>query len=44
MGRSNKKPRVKFDPRKFEAAAETQKKKEKDWTFEDIARSKTRRH
>jgi len=44
MSRSQKKPRPKFDARKFEPAAESQKKKEKDWTFEDIVRSKSQRH
>lgn len=43
MGRSSQKPRVKLDPKKFEAATDTQQKKEKDWGFEEIARSKTRR-
>jgi len=39
-----KKPRKnKMDPKQFEAAGEAKKKKERDWTFEDIARSKTRR-
>ncbi len=42
MGKSGKKPRMKVDTRKFEAAGET-KKKERDWSFDDIARSKTRR-
>ncbi len=42
MSKSNKKPRQKFDPRSFEPTAEA-KKKEKDWGFEDIARSKTHR-
>jgi hypothetical protein len=43
MGRSSKKPRQKFNPKKFEGVKESEKKKEKDWTFEDIARSKARR-
>ena len=43
MGRSQPKPRLKLDPRKFEITQESQKKKEKDWTFEDIVRSKSRR-
>jgi len=42
MGKSGKKPRAKVDAKKFEDAGET-RKKEKDWSFEDIARSKTRR-
>ena len=43
MGRSSKKPRQKFDPKKFAPVQEAEKKKEKDWTFEDIVRSKSRR-
>ena len=42
MGKSSKKPRQKLDSKKFEVVHEAQKKKEKDWTFEDIVRSKTR--
>ena len=39
-----KKPRKnKMDPKQFHAAGEAKKKKEKDWGFEDILRSKTRR-
>jgi len=44
MGKSSKKPRAKFDPNKFQPAAEKAQKKEKDWTFEDMVRAKTRRH
>jgi len=40
MGKAGKKPRQKMDPRKFEGAANSNSKKERDWTFEDIARSK----
>ena len=43
MGRSRKKPRPKFDSRQFEGMRESQKKQEKDWSFEDIVRSKSRR-
>jgi hypothetical protein len=43
MGRSGKKPRKKLDSRKVEGAKESQPKKERDWTFEDIARSKLHR-
>ncbi len=40
----SKKPRQnKMDPRQFGEAREAQKKKEKDWTFDDIVRSKSRR-
>ena len=42
MGRSGRKPRTKMDP-KSAADGTSPKKKEKDWSFEDIARSKTRR-
>jgi len=39
-----KKPRKnKMDPRKTEVGAGPKKKKERDWSFDDIARSKTRR-
>jgi len=41
MGR--KKPRPKLDPKKYDGPGESDKKKEKDWGFDDIARSKTRR-
>ena len=44
MGKAGKKPRRKMDNRKFEGAEGVQKlKKEKDWSFEDIARSKPHR-
>lgn len=42
MGKSGKKPRKKLDPKQFEAGKSTPKE-EKDWSFEDILRSKTRR-
>ena len=43
MGKSSKKPRKnKLDPKLAELGQETTKKKEKDWTFEDILRSKIR--
>ena len=39
-----KKPRKnKLNPRKLEVIRDFDKKKERDWTFEDIARSKPRR-
>lgn len=42
MGKSGKKPRQKkMDPRLV--GSEAPKKKEKDWSFDDIARSKYRR-
>ena len=44
MARSSKKPRKnKLNPGQFTAVQESQKKKEKDWTFDDILRSKLRR-
>ncbi|MBF0385491.1 MAG: hypothetical protein HQL27_06425 [Candidatus Omnitrophica bacterium] len=43
MSKSNKKPRVKFNPRSFEPAAQAEQKKDKDWSFDDIVRSKSRR-
>ena len=44
MGKSGKKPRQKVDAKKYEEGKKTPKKKEDDWSFEDIARSKTRRN
>ena len=38
-----KKPRQKLDPRQVPGEGAEKKKKEKDWGFDDIARSKTRR-
>jgi hypothetical protein len=44
MGKAGKKPRQKMDSKKFEGAEGPKKpKKEKDWSFEDIARSKPHR-
>ena len=43
MGKSGKKPRKKMDVRKAYDDLSSQVKKEKDWSFEDIARSKTHR-
>jgi hypothetical protein len=43
MGKSGKKPRQKFSPRQFAAAGPAPQKKEKDWSFDEIARSKGRR-
>lgn len=41
---SAKKPRQnKLDPKKFSPTVESTKKQEKDWTYEDILRSKMRR-
>ena len=41
----NKKTRQKkVDPRTVREAGEGPRKKEKDWSFEDIARSKSHRH
>ena len=42
MSRNKNKTRQKLDPKKFDPTVESQHKKEKDWTFEDILRSKTR--
>jgi len=44
MGKSGKKPRRKLEARQHESSGSSQPKKEKDWSFDDIARSKTRRH
>ena len=43
MGKAGKKPRRKMDSKKFEDAEGPKPKKEKDWSFEDIARSKPHR-
>lgn len=40
MGKSGKKPRQKMDVRKFDGEKKPKSKKERDWSFEDIARSK----
>ncbi len=42
MGKGRK-TRQKLDPRKVHTEGEKSKGKEKDWGFEDIMRSKTRR-
>lgn len=39
----SRKPRQKLDPKKFTPQVETQQKKDKDWTYDDILRSKSRR-
>jgi len=43
MGKSGKKPRKKMDARNVEGAGKSKPKKEHDWTFDDIARSKPHR-
>ncbi|MCD4779168.1 MAG: hypothetical protein K8S27_01260 [Candidatus Omnitrophica bacterium] len=43
MGRSSKKPRKKMDPRQSTEGKSKEKKEERDWSFDEIARSKTRR-
>ena len=43
MGKASKKPRQKMDVRKFESAEISKEKKERDWSFDDIIRSKPRR-
>lgn len=44
MGRSSKKPRKnKLDAKLHSMQHDVGKKKERDWTFDDILRSKTRR-
>ena len=43
MGKTNKKPRKKLDARNVEGAGESRPKKERDWSFDDIARSKLHR-
>ena len=43
MGKAGKKPRQKMSAQSV-GEGNSPKKKEKDWSFDDIARSKTRRH
>lgn len=43
MGKAGKKPRKRMDARKLRGAAATNPKRESDWSFEEIARSKPRR-
>ena len=42
MGKSSKKPRKKVDASQVEGAQTKKVKQEKDWSFDDIVRSKTR--
>jgi hypothetical protein len=43
MGKSGKKPRQKLSARQFQTGGPAPVKKEKDWSFDEIARSKTHR-
>lgn len=43
MGKNKNKTRQKMDPRKSDIGESSKPKREKDWDFDDIARSKTRR-
>jgi len=43
MGKSSKKPRKKMDARKIETGETSKPKKDRDWSFDDIARSKPHR-
>ncbi len=43
MGKSHKKPRQKISAQHYGIPGPTPVKKEKDWSFDEIARSKTRR-
>lgn len=43
MGKSAKKPRKKTNAQTLDITGPAPKKKEKDWSFDEIARSKTRR-
>ena len=43
MGKSGKKPRKKVDARNVEGDGSSKPKKVKDWSFDDIARSKPHR-
>ena len=42
MGKSGKRNKQKMDPKKFDVPQDSPKK-DKDWSFDEIARSKTRR-
>jgi len=42
MGKSGKKPRKKLDARTADFGEQSKPKKERDWSFDDIARSKLR--
>ncbi len=44
MGKSGKKPRKNMDSKQHGNVPPKPKKKEADWSFDDIARSKTRRY
>jgi len=43
MGKSGKKPRKKIDAKEAEVSGKPKPKKERDWSFDDIARSKLHR-
>ncbi|MBF0479735.1 MAG: hypothetical protein HQL26_09660 [Candidatus Omnitrophica bacterium] len=43
MGKSGKKPRQKINARQSETTGAAPQKKEKDWSFNEIAHSKTKR-
>ncbi len=43
MGKSGKKPRQKMDTKNFEGEKKAKPKKDRDWSFDDIARSKLHR-
>jgi len=43
MGKSGRRPRQRMNARQHENSTSTPKKKEQDWSFEDIVRSKTPR-
>ena len=43
MGKSGKKPRKKLDARNVDDGGKPKPKKENDWSFDDIARSKLHR-
>ena len=43
MGKSGKKPRKKMDAKQVDGTEKSKPKKEKDWSFDDIARSKPHR-
>jgi len=43
MGKSGKKPRKRMNAREADTEGKSKPKKDRDWSFEDIARSKLHR-
>lgn len=43
MGKASKKPRKRMNAQQYEGGSGSAKKKEEDWSFDEVARSKPRR-